>query len=169
MPDNLSKEQRIYCMSQVKAKDTSLERRLRTELRWRGYRFRKHVMSLSGKPDIVFSKQCVAVLVDGDFWEGWRFPNWRGTLSTRWQTKIWTTRRRDQRNFHRLRAMGSRVVRIWEHQLMRDFTGAIERVAVAVDSRSTASSESVQTAYSRSMHLNPASRGRSVPYGSPTV
>lgn len=139
MPDNLSKEQRSYCMSQVKGKDTSLERLVRTALHRRGYRFRKHAASLPGKPDIVFPKQRVAVFVDGDFWHGWRFPTWREKLSARWQTKIETTRRRDQRNFQRLRSMGWRVVRIWEHQLKRDFTGAIERVAAAVDSRTTGS------------------------------
>ncbi len=136
MPDNLTKEQRSYCMSRVKGKDTSLERHTRGELHRRGYRFRKHVSSLPGKPDIVFPKQRVAVFIDGDFWHGWRFPSWRENLSPFWQRKIEATRQRDQRNFRMLRSMGWRVLRIWEHQLKKDFLSTIERVAMEVDSRS---------------------------------
>jgi DNA mismatch endonuclease (patch repair protein) len=135
MPDNLSKEQRSYCMSQVKGKDTSLERLTRSALHHRGYRFRKHMASLPGKPDIVFPKQRVAVFVDGDFWHGWRFPSWRRKLSPWWQKKIEATRKRDQRNIRQLRSKGWLVIRIWEHQLKNNFRNAIDSIAAEVDSQ----------------------------------
>ena len=73
MSDNLTPTQRSYCMSRVKGKDTSIERLVRSELHKRGFRFRKHVKTLPGKPDIVFPKAKVAVFVDGDFWHGYDF------------------------------------------------------------------------------------------------
>ena len=128
MPDNLTKEQRSYCMSQVKGKDTSLERRVRTELHQRGYRFRKHVTTLPGKPDIVFPKQRVAVFVDGDFWHGYRFSTWEHKVSDFWKAKIRKNRERDTKNRRRLRYMGWTAIRLWQHDLDKDFEGCIKRI-----------------------------------------
>jgi DNA mismatch endonuclease (patch repair protein) len=43
---------------------------LRRELWRRGIRFRIHQAELPGRPDIVFTKQRLAVFCDGDFWHG---------------------------------------------------------------------------------------------------
>ena len=45
-----------------------MEIKLRSALHRAGYRFRKNVRDLVGKPDIVFAQARVAVFVDGDFW-----------------------------------------------------------------------------------------------------
>jgi len=135
MPDNLTPPQRRYCMSRVKGKDTGIEVAVRSALHRRGLRFRKHVKSLPGKPDVVFPAALVAVFIDGDFWHGYRFPVWRGKLSPFWQRKIGETRRRDQRNFRRLRRMGWRVLRIWQHELEADFESCIRRIQSAVVER----------------------------------
>ena len=129
MPDSLSPEQRSYCMSRVKGKDTSIEKIVRSELHKKGYRFRKHVKKLPGRPDIVFVKQKVLVFVDGDFWHGYRFPRWRGKLTPAWREKIGKTRKRDKRNFSKLRSAGYKVIRLWEHQIENDLDGCIDRVA----------------------------------------
>lgn len=125
MTDNLTREQRSYCMSRVKGKDTGIEQAARRELHRRGRRFRKHVRGLPGTPDVVFLRHRVALFIDGDFWHGWRFPLWRDELSAFWQEKIQRNRERDQRNFRRLRRAGWRVIRLWQHQLRRDFDGSI--------------------------------------------
>jgi len=88
---------------------------------------------LPGKPDIVFVSARVVVFLDGDFWHGYRFGLWEDTLSAFWRKKIGETRRRDQRNFAKLRRMGWRVVRIWEHSVEKDLEGVIERICVLVD------------------------------------
>lgn len=132
MADNLTKAQRSHCMSRVKSKDTLLERRVRSELHRRGYRFRKHVSTLPGTPDIVFPAQRVAVFIDGDFWHGWCYPRWREKISPFWQQKIEKNRDRDQRNFRKLRAMKWTVIRTWQHQLDHDFEGSVSRIAVVV-------------------------------------
>ncbi|NKB67711.1 MAG: DNA mismatch endonuclease Vsr [Candidatus Latescibacteria bacterium] len=132
MPDRMTKAQRSYCMSQVKGKDTSLERRVRAALHRRGWRFRKHIQSLPGRPDVVFPARKVAVFLDGDFWHGYRFPLWSQRLPPFWQAKIARNRQRDRRNFRRLRAMGWKVVRIWEHEVQRDLGGCLARIEKAV-------------------------------------
>ena len=131
--DNLTQKQRSYCMSRVKGKDTGLERVVRSELHKRGLRFRKHVKGLPGKPDIVFVRARVVVFLDGDFWHGYRFGQWEGTVSEFWRKKIGETRKRDKRNFAKLRRMGWRVIRIWGHSIEKDLVGVIEKISAAVE------------------------------------
>lgn len=133
MPDNLTKEQRSYCMSRVKGKDTRLEKVVRSELHKRGLRFRKHTGKLPGKPDIVFVTQKVVVFLDGDFWHGYRFPQWEKTLAKFWRNKIGETRKRDQRNFAKLRRMGWRVIRIWEHSIKNDLNAVVTKICEAIN------------------------------------
>ncbi len=128
MADNLTQKQRSYCMSCVKGKDTGLEKAVRSELHKRGLRFRKHTGKLPGKPDIVFVKAKVVVFLDGDFWHGYRFPQWEKTLAKFWRNKIGETRKRDQRNFAKLRRMGWRVIRIWEHSIEKDLDGVVKKI-----------------------------------------
>ncbi len=52
--DNLTKAQRKKNMSRIRATDTTPEIKLRSALHKAGFRFRIHVASLPGKPDIVF-------------------------------------------------------------------------------------------------------------------
>ena len=132
MADNLTREQRSYCMSRIKGRDTTLEMRVRSELHRRGLRFRKHVKDLPGKPDIVFSKRRIAVFVDGDFWHGYRFPSWEHKVADFWKKKITGNRERDAKNHRRLREMGWTVIRLWQHQLETDFEECIARVLSAV-------------------------------------
>lgn len=133
--DNLTQNQRSYCMSRVKGKDTGIERVVRSELHKRGLRFRKHNSKLPGKPDIIFPKAKVVVFLDGDFWHGYRFPQWERSLSKFWRKKIGETRKRDQRNFAKLRRMGWQVLRIWEHRIERDLDGVICKIRTALRSR----------------------------------
>ncbi|MCJ7602874.1 MAG: very short patch repair endonuclease [Desulfobulbaceae bacterium] len=131
-PDNLTPEQRSYCMSRIKGKDTGLEVLVRSALHKRGLRFRKHVKELPGKPDIVFIKARVAVFLDGDFWHGYRFPSWENKVSDFWKKKISKNRERDAGNHRKLRAMGWTVIRLWQHEVQKNFETCIERIDAAV-------------------------------------
>jgi DNA mismatch endonuclease (patch repair protein) len=119
-------------MSRIKGKDTGLEVRVRSELHKRGLRFRKHVKELPGRPDIVFSRARVAVFIDGDFWHGYRFPAWEDKVSDFWKKKITKNRERDKKNYQKLRKMGWKVIRLWQHELKRDFASCIEKIIAAV-------------------------------------
>lgn len=128
MPDHMTPEQRSRAMSRVKLKDGPLETVIRSELHKRGYRFNKHVKELPGSPDIVFTKARVAVFIDGDFWHGYRLSKWEHKLSEFWRDKIVTNRKRDQRNFRKLRRMGWKVIRIWQHEIKLDTESCIDRI-----------------------------------------
>ena len=132
VPDNLTPEQRSYTMSRIRSKNTSPELTVRKSLHKLGLRFRVHDSSLCGCPDLVFRKARIAVFIDGDFWHGWRFPVWKHKLAPYWRDKIEGNRRRDLKNFRRLRKAGWRVIRLWEHQIEHAPDECLARVMNAV-------------------------------------
>ena len=132
MTDRLAPEQRSYCMSCIRGRDTRIELQVASLLHRRGLRFRKHVSGLPGRPDIVFSRARVAVFIDGDFWHGYHFPAWREKVSAFWQKKIADTRDRDKRNFRKLRRMGWAVIRLWQHQVKDQPGRCVARIVAAV-------------------------------------
>ena len=134
MPDNLTPEQRSYCMSRVKGKDTGIEVSIRSALHRKGLRFRKHVKELPGKPDIVFVSAKVAVFVDGDFWHGYRFRTWETKVSDFWKAKIAKNRERDIKNHRKLRRAGWTVARVWQHEVEKDLDSCVEKIASLVRS-----------------------------------
>lgn len=126
--DFMSPATRSAVMSRIKGRDTGPELLLAAKLRQSGCEWEGHTRDLPGRPDFVFRTIKVAVFVDGDFWHGWRFPQWRDKLSEKWELKIEANRRRDARNHRRLRRAGWKVIRIWEHQLERDSEHCAMRV-----------------------------------------
>jgi DNA mismatch endonuclease (patch repair protein) len=132
MTDYLTPEQRSMAMSRVKSKDTSLERLVRSELHKQGYRFRKNVPTLPGKPDIVFVSARVVVFVDGDFWHGYHFQCWGFKLKPYWREKIETNRSRDLRNLCKLRRRGWKVLRVWGHEIKKDVHAVVQKIATLV-------------------------------------
>jgi DNA mismatch endonuclease (patch repair protein) len=120
-------------MSRVRTKDTDLERLVRSELHRRGFRFRKHLKSLPGCPDLVFTRQRIAVFIDGDFWHGYRLPEWEPKLKPFWRDKIRRNRQRDLSNFRKLRRRGWHVIRLWQHELKRHFERCIGRITSKMD------------------------------------
>ena len=132
MPNHMTVRQRSRAMKAVKLKDGPLELLIRRELRKRGLRFQKNCKRLHGSPDIVFLKQRVVIFIDGDFWHGWRLPSWQHKLSDFWKEKLKTNRKRDRRNFRRLRAANWKVIRLWEHEIRADKTLCVTRILRAL-------------------------------------
>lgn len=120
MSDKLTPEQRHRCMSHVRSKDTKPEMTVRRYLFAHGFRYRIHVKSLPGKPDIVLRKFRTVIFVNGCFWHGhegcgsYSFPKSNVKF---WRSKIERNRKRDARDTAKLRSMGWHVVKIWECQL----------------------------------------------------
>ncbi|MGO2241105.1 MAG: very short patch repair endonuclease [Halomonas sp.] len=117
MSDVLPPEQRSYCMSQIKGKNTKPEVALRKALWGLGYRYRIR-NRLPGKPDLVFPSLRTAVFVDGCFWH--KCPDHFVQPKTRaqfWLDKISSNVARDQQNNESLISKGWQVVRIWEHEI----------------------------------------------------
>lgn len=110
---------------QNRADGGKAERMLRRMLWREGTRFRKHVRSLPGTPDLVFNTSRVCVFCDGDFWHGRHWAKLRRRLSQRanaqyWMAKIARNRQRDREHDRLLVADGWLVVRVWETDVLAD-------------------------------------------------
>ena len=66
--DNRSKEARSRNMAHIPSKNTKPEEAVRKYLFSQGFRYRKNVSNLPGKPDIVLPKYKTVVFVNGCFW-----------------------------------------------------------------------------------------------------
>ena len=123
-------------MAKIKGRDTKPELRLRSALHKLGLRFRVCRKDLPGKPDVCFPRQRLAVQVRGCFWhqhEGCpagRLP--RSNLKY-WRPKLEGNVRRDTEKDEALRALGWRVLVIWECELKSE--DDVARMAVWVRSR----------------------------------
>jgi DNA mismatch endonuclease, patch repair protein len=126
--DIMSPEKRSALMSRIKGRDTGPEKLVAAAFRGLGLSWDAHAKDLPGRPDFVFRQARLAVFVDGDFWHGWRFPSWRHKLSEAWEAKLEANLRRDQRNRRRLRRQGWQVIRIWEHQIERNFSACVLKI-----------------------------------------
>lgn len=113
---------------------------LRRELWHRGFRYRLHVAGLPGRPDIVFTKQRLAVFCDGDFWHGRNLDERLGRLAgghnaVYWVGKIRGNAKRDRRNTTDLVTAGWNVLRFWESDLLRDSSKAADHIEQALAAR----------------------------------
>lgn len=122
MADVVDKATRSRMMAGISGKNTKPEMALRRALHARGFRYRLHVSSLPGKPDIVFPKHRAVILVHGCFWHrhtGCRFATTPSTRADFWSEKFGQNVLRDQRNHVALCNLGWRVATVWECELKR--------------------------------------------------
>lgn len=82
----------------------------------------KHPKGIIGKPDFYFRDVKLAVFVNGCFWHACPKCKRNTPRSSQdyWRNKIESNRRRDNRNYRRLRQEGFHVIRIWEHELKHE-------------------------------------------------
>jgi len=126
--DLFSKKTRSKIMSKIKSKDTSPEKKLRKALWEKGYRYRIHY-KLPGKPDIVFVSKKTAIFVDGCFWH--KCPKcYIPPKSNKkyWLPKIEKNVERDKENTKRLQKEGWKVIRIWEHEINKQFEKTLSNI-----------------------------------------
>jgi DNA mismatch endonuclease, patch repair protein len=129
-------------MSRASAgKNTDLELALFSILRKKRIRFRRHVGTLPGKPDAALVQFRIAIFADGDFWHGYRFPQWECALPDFWKTKISKNRARDKRNFAALRRLGWKVIRVWGHQVKNAPDSVARRIDAAMKAAERANAE----------------------------
>lgn len=130
--DLMTPEQRSYCMSRVKSKNTRIEVIVRSELFKKGLRFRKHVKELPGTPDVVFPSKKVCLEIYGDFWHG-RYLEKRN-LNPYWKDKIKRNIARDKRNTRKLKKLGWKVIKIWESDAYKDMDKELSKVIALLKS-----------------------------------
>lgn len=132
MVDVVDKATRSRMMSGIQGKNTKPELLVRKYLHSRGLRFRLHAKELPGKPDLVFPKYKAVVFVHGCFWH--QHPRCKFAVEPAsnvefWKQKLGANRERDQRNKRMLKALGWRVLTVWECQLDdRHLSGLVGKI-----------------------------------------
>lgn len=103
-------------MSGIRSRNTTSEWTVRKILHHAGFRFRLHVGSLPGRPDIVLPRWKAVIHVHGCFWHGhdchfFRVP---ATDTEKWLAKFQANRRRDDVVAQQLEVLGWRQLSVWE-------------------------------------------------------
>lgn len=121
-------------MSQARRRDTAPELALRRLLHARGLRYRVawQVPGYRRRTiDIAFTKQKLAVFVDGCFWHGCPEHGTSPRVNEDWwRVKLAATAARDSHTSQILRAAGWHVIRVWEHEPPQE---AVSRIAQLLD------------------------------------
>jgi DNA mismatch endonuclease (patch repair protein) len=104
-------------MSSVGNRDTKPEMVVRRALHAAGLRYRLHVATLPGKPDIVLKSRHLAIFVHGCFWHD--CPRCRRRKQSKSNLEYWTpklarNRKRDKSNARALRRMDWKIATLWE-------------------------------------------------------
>ncbi|KAB0649685.1 very short patch repair endonuclease [Burkholderia diffusa] len=110
---------RSRMMSGIRGKNTKPELVVRKALYERGLRYRLHVRSLAGTPDLVFPRYKAVVFVHGCFWHRhncalFKMPSSRPEF---WREKLDRNRERDREHMTKLLQDGWRVAVVWECSL----------------------------------------------------
>ena len=129
--DKITPQQRSRNMAHVKGKDTKPEKLVRSLLHGMGYRFRLHIKTLPGKPDIVLPRYRAAIFVHGCFWhghEGCRRATIPATRTEFWESKISGNKERDLRNIAALEDLGYRCLTVWQCE-MKDSENLKQRLS----------------------------------------
>ena len=127
--DVVSPEARSRMMSGIRGKNTQPELIVRSLVHRLGLRFRLHGKGLPGRPDLVLSKHRTVIFVHGCFWHRHScglaaVPKTRPEF---WAAKFDANVRRDARNKAALKALGWRVIEVWECEV-RDPVTLTERI-----------------------------------------
>jgi DNA mismatch endonuclease, patch repair protein len=122
-------------MRSTRRRDTAAEMAIRRALHSAGLRYRIDHPVLDDRRrrvDVVFSRERVAVFVDGCFWHS--CPEHRTTPKANrawWKAKLRANWERDRRTDEELRARGWTVIRSWEHEDPELVAARVRRVVLA--------------------------------------
>jgi len=118
--DKFTEEKRSSIMSHISGRETKPEIVVRKYLFTRGFRYRKNVKSLWGKPDIVLRKYGTVIFIHGCFWhrhEGCPRSKLPDTRKYFWEKKISENVNRDKRNAQVLTKQGWNVITVWQCEI----------------------------------------------------
>jgi DNA mismatch endonuclease (patch repair protein) len=119
-------EKRSKVMASIRGKDTKPELML-----WKfvDHRRLRRYPRIPGNPDIGNRSRKIAIFVDGCFWHG--CPICYKPPSTRpeyWSNKLKRNSANDERINNHLMISGFKVLRIWEHEVMKDAQACAQRI-----------------------------------------
>ena len=130
--DDMTPKQRRRNMQRIRAADTQPEILLRKALWHQGIRYRKNDKRLPGKPDIVLTRQRIAIFVDGDFWHARGHQDHPGVQvasnQAYWQQKLSRNVERDKEVNDALTEAGWLVLRFWESDIKKDLDRCVGQI-----------------------------------------
>lgn len=136
MVDSIDQATRSAVMARVRSKNTRPELIVRKLVFAAGYRYRLHVRTLPGSPDLVFPGRKKIIFVHGCFWhlhEHCKLARMPKSRVEFWSGKLNGNKARDARSYDALRQAGWQVHVVWECELgaldaleetLRTFLGA---------------------------------------------
>lgn len=136
--DSLTPEKRSWNMSQIKCKDTSIEKKVRQYLFSKGFRYRKNDQRYPGRPDVVLPKYHTMIFINGCFWHQHvgcfqaRLPK---TNIEYWRKKLEVNVKNDSLHYEQLTAMGWSVIVLWECELKKNFDNTMDAVVESLHER----------------------------------
>jgi DNA mismatch endonuclease (patch repair protein) len=123
-------------MSRIRGAHTSPERLLRRALWQAGVRYRLHLRTPHGRPDLVLARHRVAIFIDGCFWHGcpehYVYPR---TQQAFWLRKLSENVERDCAQTRAFELAGWRVCRLWEHEIFEDPAAATHKVLTLLQAK----------------------------------
>lgn len=116
MTDVVDAATRSRMMSGIRGGNTKPEIAVRKGLHRMGLRFRLNGSTLPGRPDLVLSKHRTVVFVHGCFWHAHACSAFRLPANNApfWCAKLQSNVARDRQRVDELRALGWRILVIWE-------------------------------------------------------
>lgn len=146
--------QRRRNMQSIRAKDTKIEVLLRKALWAKGYRYRKNYKLLPGTPDIVLTKQKIAIFCDGEFFHGKEWDVLEGRLKKGknaefWIGKIKRNMARDDEVNKSLVFLGWTVIRFWGDDIKNNIDECVKTIEETIFDNKLAVTDDCTELYDR--------------------
>lgn len=128
--DTISIKKRSWNMSRIKSKDTSPELRVRKILTELGFRYRLHVNTLPGKPDLVLKKYKTAIYINGCFWhqhKGCKRSSLPKSNVDYWTPKLKRNIEKQKEDLQLLKDSGLNPLLIWECETKEINSSALKK------------------------------------------
>lgn len=154
MTDIVDGKRRSAMMACIGGRDTAPELAVRRIAHRMGLRFRLHCKDLPGRPDLIFPKHRLVVFVHGCFWHRHQECKYAYTPKSRiefWAKKFASNVARDARQEAALKALGWRVLVIWECETKDEV--AVERKLAAVIHREGSPPQREETLSARTQSI----------------
>lgn len=122
---------RSEMMSKIKGKNTRPELLLARALWHSGIRYRKHCLTLRGKPDFVNKSLKLVIFVDGEFWHGYAWESKKDKIRSNrefWIPKIERNMQRDAEVNAELEKQGFKIFRFWEKEVKNELGTCLKQV-----------------------------------------
>lgn len=136
--DKHSPAQRRKNMQAVKASGSKIEIILGKAMWAKGYRYRKQVKNVFGKPDFTFKKHKIAIFCDSEFWHGKNWETKKHEIKSNqsfWHTKIERNIERDIEVNKTLSSQGWIILRFWGKDILQNTSKCIDIITKTIESQ----------------------------------